>query len=51
MGEVGTHMGTLERGRDQEKEECVFERRMFRSAVANSKRECVQQQCCIVVQQ
>jgi hypothetical protein len=38
--EVGTHMGTLERGGDQEKES-ASERRKCRSAVANSKRESV----------
>jgi hypothetical protein len=50
MGEVGTQMGTLERGGDQEKER-AFERRKRRSVVANRKREFVQQQHCTFVQQ
>jgi hypothetical protein len=40
MGEVGTHMGTLERGGDQEKES-ASEKRKCRFIVANSKRESI----------
>ena len=41
MGEVGTHMETLERGRDQEKKESASERRKCRSVVANNMRESI----------
>ena len=41
MEEVGIHMGTLKRDRDQEKKESASERRKCRFAVANSKRESV----------
>jgi hypothetical protein len=51
MEEVGTHMATLERGGDREKKESASERRKCRYAVANRKRESIQQQCCTVVQQ
>jgi len=43
-------MGTLERGKDQEKKESAFERRKCRSTVAKNKREFVHQQRHIVVQ-